>query len=159
MGGAVTGQSSGLPPTPSLRPPQLPRPIQTPRAPSLPSLPEASLARPSHSGSLYMPRPLLGPVSWKGGGCLEEGTRGQAGRSEWENSFMSPLPQVIYRPEIPDCANIWPHEQGDLQWPLVPRLSWWWKWAGWRGRVHNLMSLLRTRAFLGGGRDPGQTHK
>ncbi|KAF6078083.1 hypothetical protein HJG60_009010 [Phyllostomus discolor] len=53
-------------PSLSLKPPQLLLPNQTPRSSSLPSLPKASLASSSHSGSLYMPRPLPGPASQEG---------------------------------------------------------------------------------------------
>lgn len=71
----------------NLRPLQCPRPIQTPKAPSSPSLPEACLASPSQGGSLYMPRPLLGPVSQEAGRVSGGGDK----RPGWQTSTREQL--------------------------------------------------------------------
>ena len=130
-------------------PPQLLLPIQTPRAPSSPSLPVAPLVSPSHSGSLYMPRPRLRPVSWKEGGCLDEGTRGQAGTPVWENSFMSPSPTPPPASDLQTCNSrlCWPPGQGDVRWPVVLSLLWGWGWGqGGEGEY--------TTRLLPAGREP-----
>lgn len=60
------------------------------------------LASPSHRGSLYMPRSVLGPVSQEVGRGQEVKQADRHGEQFYEH----PTTQVIYRPEIPDRAHV-----------------------------------------------------